>query len=186
MHKADTGRVVTDTSSSPGHGALRRYRTSLENRTYFITACTFQREPLLASTAAAEIVVDSLRALEPVAVHLLASVVMPDHIHCVFTLRESTLPNALKRFRGSSAQRLNAQQQRTGPVWQPGYFDRLLRFDDPLEQVLRYMWFNPATLGTHFRCAQSVWTWFRTCIEGARECPAWLSDSGAAMRVNRE
>lgn len=164
----------------PGHGheALRRWRVSVPNRTYFITACTHERQPLFALPAAATEVFVCLRALDPAHIGLIASVVMPDHLHGLFRLTGSEpLHAVMKRFRGSSAQKLNSLLERTGAVWQRGYFDRRLRLDDSLEQILRYMWLNPPTPGANFRCERETWQWFRTCIDGPNEYPTWLTTS---------
>src|SRR4051812_23665356 len=72
-----------------GHRALRRGRVSIPNRTYFITACTHERQHLFQTPAAAGLVFQHLYALEVQlqAIELIASIVMPDHVHAVFALR---------------------------------------------------------------------------------------------------
>jgi REP element-mobilizing transposase RayT len=98
-------------------------------------------------------------------ISLVASVVMPDHVHCLFTLRGTeTLPATIKCLKGRSAQLVNESLQRRGPVWQPGYYDHLLRPEDRLELVLRYMWNNPTPAGSNFHCARDTWEWFRGCV----------------------
>jgi putative transposase len=160
-----------------GHRALRRWRVSIPHRTYFITACTHERQRLFESTAAADLVFQHLYGLEadPHGIELIASVVMPDHVHTVFRLcNEPGLETTMKRFRGSSAQVINRALNRTGPVWQRGYFDRLLRPDERLETVLHYLWHNPTPPGLHFRCRREIWEWFRTCVNDRPEYYDWL------------
>ena len=160
-----------------GHRALRHWRVSIPHRTYFITACTHERQPLLKTASAAELVFKHLHALEAdfQAIELIASVVMPDHMHPLFRLcDEAALETTLKRFRGSSAQAINRLLHRTGPVWQRGFFDRLLRPDERLETVLHYLWHNPTPAGAHFRCRREIWDWFRTCVKDQPAYYDWL------------
>ena len=164
-------------SLSPGLHALRQWRTSIEGRRYFITCCTHNRLPLLTADTAASLVFDRLRRLETDCgfIELHASVVMPDHLHVLFRLTgASELPVVMKRFRGNTAQSLNAALDRIGPVWQRGYFDRLLRPDDSTEMILHYMWHNPEVPGCRFRCRSEIWSWFRQRVSSAAEYAPWL------------
>jgi len=155
------GVATTSAATQParGHRALRRYRVSLEGHSYFVTACTARREPFFGSDDAAEIVFRGLYALEVNhdVIDLIASVVMPDHVHAVFMLRSGTLDQLMKCFRGGTAHELNRLLVRSGTVWQRGYFERLLRPDDDLSNVLSYMWHNPMPPGVRFRCRRDVW-----------------------------
>jgi REP element-mobilizing transposase RayT len=125
-------------------------------------------------------VFDRLRRLEIEhgLIELHASVVMPDHVHVLFRLTGSSeLPVVMKRFRGGAAQVLNAALERVGPFWQRGYFDRLLRPDDSVEMILRYMWHNPEMPGRQFRCRAEIWSWFRHGISETGEYAPWLHAS---------
>jgi REP element-mobilizing transposase RayT len=175
---ADESAPTSAVAPWRGHRALRRYRVSLPNRTYFITACSHQRQRLFETDAVADLIFTALHALE--ARHhvatLIASVVMPDHVHAVFTLHPpASLATALKLFRGAAAQGVNRSLDRTGPVWQRGYFDHLLRANEPLEPLLHYLWRNPSRPGRHFRCRREIWTWFRTCVHDNPSYYEWLA-----------
>lgn len=170
--------VANEFAPTPaGHRALRRARVSVFEASYFTTACTDGRRPALESDEAAVIVFDTLHALETVhgVIQLVASVVMPDHVHLVFELRAGTVAAVMKRFRGASARLLNEVQGATGSVWQRGYFEHRLRRDDELTPILNYLWHNPsAKPGRHFRCRAEVWAWFRTGIDERAEDYDWL------------
>jgi putative transposase len=170
---ATTSAVV---QPARGHRALRCYRVSLEGHDYFVTACAARRERLFGSDDAAAVVFRGLYALEVDhnVIDLIASVVMPDHVHAVFTLRRGTLDQLMKRFRGGTAHELNRLLVRSGTVWQRGYFERLLRPDDDLSNVLSYMWHNPMPPGVRFRCRRDVWVWFRTMVSDRPEYHDWL------------
>jgi len=75
------------------------------------------------------------------------SIVMPDHVHGIVLLPgESTalLRVVIGTFKSSSARRVNALRGTPGaPFWQRGYFDHMIRDDDDLDRVRRYIVENP-------------------------------------------
>lgn len=105
---------------------------------------------------------------------LIASVVMPDHIHFVLLLNHSKLGQAIKIFKGKSGIEINRILSRSGQIWQKGYFDHKFRSDDDLEPILNYMWNNPETPGRNFRCNQDDWIWFKRMVAKKFEYPEWL------------
>ena len=70
-------------------------------------------------------------------------VIMPNHVHVLASLKDISLPNALKRWKGSSAIAINRIARRTGTLWQKDYFDRLIRGPEHLFNVARYIQRNP-------------------------------------------
>ena len=169
-------RIANKFAPTRGHRALRRGRVSVIGARYFITACTEQREPLLESARAAEIIFSELRRIETEAapIELIASVVMPDHVHAVFTLQAGELDATMKRFRGATAVAINRALDRTGKVWQRGWFEHRLRPGDELAPILNYLWHNPDRPGRHFRCRAEVWAWFKNGIGEPAEYYDWL------------
>ncbi len=70
---------------------------------------------------------------------------MPDHVHL---LVEGTNQGAnLRRFAKMSKQRSGAMhaQRGSGKLWQEGYYDRVLREDEDIKQIARYILENPVT-----------------------------------------
>ncbi len=70
-------------------------------------------------------------------------VIMPNHVHVLASLKDISLPAALKRWKGSSAIAINRITDRTGTLWQKDYFDRLIRGPEHLYNVARYIRRNP-------------------------------------------
>jgi REP element-mobilizing transposase RayT len=126
---------------------LRKGRVSEPGRSYVVTTVTQDRRPLFTDWAAGRVVVDSLRRLHAGGdVTSLAFVVMPDHVHWLFTLASrSTLPFVVQGFKGGSARRLGKRV--AGPVWQRGYYDHALRGDEDLRAQARYIVANPLRAG---------------------------------------
>ncbi|HEX8906129.1 MAG TPA: hypothetical protein VF771_14875, partial [Longimicrobiaceae bacterium] len=91
-----------------------------------------------------------------------AFVIMPNHIHGLIELtdvvgarhaspdsaaapvRAPTLGAVVGSFKSAVTSRINAQRNTPGaPVWQRGFFERVLRNDDELLRARRYIVENP-------------------------------------------
>jgi len=132
-----------------GHRALRVGRYSMGRHVYHVSTSTHLRQPLFADFHAARAVVRCLNdrtSLEQS--DLLAWVVMPDHIHLLLQLGESSsLSRLINRLKGSAARAVNLRLGRSGPVWQRAFHDHLLRKEEDLETVGRYIVANPLRAG---------------------------------------
>ena len=126
---------------------LRKGRHSEPNRIYLVTTITHQRQPLFLNFYAGRKVVHALRHEEQRA-ETLAYVVMPDHLHWLLRLEsEATLERVVRNVKAFSARRINEAVERRGPVWQPGYHDRALRWEKNLVKLARYVVANPLRAG---------------------------------------
>ena len=71
-------------------------------------------------------------------------VIMPNHVHLLTSFRQGELlKNRLQRWKGGSARCINEELQRTGRLWQLGYFDRLIRDAEHFGNCVRYIRRNP-------------------------------------------
>ncbi len=68
---------------------------------------------------------------------------MPDHVHLVASGLEQE--SDLKRFVNGWKQATGFAWSRlgNGRLWQAGYWDRLARFDEPIDDMVRYVVENP-------------------------------------------
>lgn len=116
---------------------------------YHITTCTHQRQLLFNDWRLARLTVLSIQALhDNQQVGSLCFVVMPDHVHWLFTLGDKqSLNQVVKRFKGRSAQAINRHLARQGAVWEEGYHDHLIREEEDLQAVARYIVANPLRAG---------------------------------------
>jgi REP element-mobilizing transposase RayT len=74
------------------------------------------------------------------ALHTLAWVLMPDHLHWLFQLGASSrLDEVMHRFKGRSAHIINQALNRHGPFWQRAFHDRALRAGEDLPSMARYL-----------------------------------------------
>lgn len=76
--------------------------------------------------------------------HHHAWVIMPNHVHCLTTLSaDSKLEQVVKSWKGFSATSINKHLNRSGPLWQEDYFDRLIRDAEHFANCARYIRRNP-------------------------------------------
>jgi len=119
-----------------------------DNGAYFVTACTRTRSAVLIDRVKV-VVEEELKALAGrfPGVTLDLFVVMPDHVHAIILMSDSAtdLPRIMQAFKSLSTLRLK-QEGLCGPIWQRGYFDRVIRNDRELAALREYIQNNPLAL----------------------------------------
>ncbi|MBE0465297.1 MAG: REP-associated tyrosine transposase [Halomonadaceae bacterium] len=135
---------------------LRRGRLSLENAYYLITITTQNRYPAFTSFQAA---CCASRCFYQPRVQELATtisfVVMPDHVHWLIQLNER-LPEAVRRYKSYVSLGLGES------AWQRGFHDRMIRQEESLRDVARYIVGNPLRANlvqdiNHYSYWDAVW-----------------------------
>jgi putative transposase len=100
---------------------------------------------LLRDPANSALVADAFRHFDRSRYLLHAWVIMPNHIHLLFSLDASTdLGKTVASWKRFSAVKINHDHTQTGTIWQKDYFDRLIRDWDHFINVARYIRRNPA------------------------------------------
>ena len=128
---------------------LRKGRQSVPTQTYLITTSTRARHPVFLDFQAGRIVVRTLKWCDERQLSTtLAFVVMPDHLHWLFILQEnrtlSDLIGSVKKYTGLT---VNRKLGRQGSLWQHGFHDHLVRSDESLMKLARYVVANPVRAG---------------------------------------
>ena len=101
-------------------------------------------ECLLRTPEHARIVGEALAYFEGERVHQIAWVVMPNHVHLLFTPRPPwTLEKLLHGWKSFTSHEMNKRIHREGRLWQEDYFDRLIRDSGHFANVARYIRRNP-------------------------------------------
>lgn len=91
--------------------------------------------------------------------HVIAAVVMPNHVHAVLRIeRGVALADVVRGIKGASAHGVNRLLGREGRLWQPDYFDRVVRSAGHLERCVGYVHWNPVKAGLcddlrHYVCS---------------------------------
>jgi putative transposase len=163
-----------------------KYRRALiPGGTFFFTVVTHNRMPLLARDDRVALLRDAFRyVMQRHPFQLEACVILPDHLHAIWTLPEddhdySTRWRLIKsyfshRFQDKpqipSSSRA-AKQEKT--VWQRRYWEHSIRDDADYAHHLNYIHYNPVKHGL----ASSPWEWpyssFRQWVNKGVYTPDW-------------
>jgi putative transposase len=115
---------------------------------YFLTFCTDQRRERFVDASVAEMVIDQiLRAAKRFEFAVLAYCLMPDHLHLLVhgTSDGADLRRFAKRVKQTSGQ---IHRRRFNEVlWQEGHYDRVVRPEEDLSGIARYIIENPLHAG---------------------------------------
>ena len=112
----------------------------------FVTVCTKDRKPLLASDAAHERVMNAWRAAEQWLVG--RYVIMPDHVHLFCAPAASEAPpleDWIRFWKSHVARHWNDPAQM--PLWQRHFWDRELRRQENYDAKWDYVFHNPVRAG---------------------------------------
>jgi putative transposase len=109
---------------------------------YFLTFCTHARRDTFRDPSVATMVIGQmLRAAARFAFAVLAYCVMPDHVHLLAQGKSDR--SDLRRFVRHIKQ-VTAQTHHTkGPMWQEGYYDHVVRPEEDVSGIARYIVENP-------------------------------------------
>lgn len=103
---------------------------------------------LMKNPVGAQIVQNALRFHHHRLYELLSWVVMPNHVHVLLLPDTSTkLSQIMHSIKSFTASELNRMLGGTGRVWQPEYFDRIIRDPSHFEATVSYIEWNPVKAG---------------------------------------
>ena len=137
---------------------LRGFAYTGPNR-YSLTLCAFERRPLFHDVALAACVrTQILRAATATGYIVIVYCIMPDHVHLLVESQDggSPLPELVKRAKQHSG--FHGKRMINAPVWQPGYFDRVLREAEDIRQVVAYILDNPVRRGLVKNAREYPWS----------------------------
>ncbi|MEB0208761.1 REP-associated tyrosine transposase [Pseudomonas sp. CCC3.1] len=127
---------------------LRTGRFSEAGRIYLVTAVVRNREPIFNDFHLARSLINELRRTDKEGwVKSLAWVVMPDHFHWLVEIKCSSLSAVMQRTKSRAAMSIGVAQGRPLKLWQKGYHDRAIRYDEDVVHAARYIVANPLRAG---------------------------------------
>ena len=106
-------------------------------------------------------------------VHMHAFVVMPDHVHMLFTPLENDrdepypLAEIMNGIKGASSHSVNRLLGRKGILWEAESFDRIPRSDGDFEYRVTYIVQNPIAAGLAKGPDDYRWAWRESAQPGA-------------------
>lgn len=142
---------------------MSKYRRNyIPGATYFFTVATANRRPIFQSSVAVKLLAEVVaEAIENRPFDRVAGVVLPDHLHAIWTLPAgdsdySTRWAAIKanftrrwlEQGGREVQVSSSQQQkRERGVWQPRFMEHTIRDEDDFARHVDYIHWNPVKHG---------------------------------------
>ena len=125
-----------------GYANLRKGRHSETGLYYHIVISIKNRARIFENFNLARKVIHCIKDSDTAALtETLSFVVMPDHIHWLFILKESSISKCIRRVK-SQFSRVTGLK-----VWQEGFYDHGIRSDESLINVARYIVANPLRAG---------------------------------------
>jgi REP element-mobilizing transposase RayT len=121
--------------------------------------CSGERSPFVISALNTDIVGALLRERRRSRCALYACCLMPNHLHIlVAPCRDgASVLDMLRRYKGAST-RIAWRYGITGRLWQPRYYDRVVRHGEAVEQVADYIMYNPVRRGLAAEPDQYRWS----------------------------
>jgi putative transposase len=123
---------------------LENYRGS---QAYLITAATEGRHNAFADPAWTAFCIATLSSsAAQTSFEVLAHCFMPDHVHLLISGSETAyVPGFMKRFKQLTG--FECRKRHSRPLWQKSYHDHVLRREEDVEEVARYIFENPVRAG---------------------------------------
>ncbi len=152
---------------------MSRYRrASVAGSTYFFTVVAYRRQPILCNEAiriALRTAIETVRATRPFVID--AWVLLPDHLHCVWTLPDGDADFSarwmmIKRavslacredYRRADLMTASKRKHRESTIWQRRFWEHQIRNEDDFARHVDYIHFNPVKHG-YVQCVED-WTY---------------------------
>ncbi len=109
----------------------------------------------------AQLVADALRKFDGTRYRLLAWTIMPNHVHVLFEVAETSMAETLKSWKQFTATHANKLLGNGGPFWQADYWDTYMRDPDHEERTIRYIRNNPVKADLVTAWQDWPWTFVR-------------------------
>lgn len=181
---------------------MSRYRrANVEGATYFFTLVTERRQSILTNEDVREALraaILKVRSTHPFEID--AWVLLPDHLHCIWTLpegdadfstrwrlikREVTVAIGTKYFRDDLHTDRRAQKQQ-GTIWQQRFWEHLIRDDHDYAAHMDYLHFNPVKHGLVKTVNEWPWSSFHRLVKEDVYSSNWGGDVIKSLALERE
>jgi putative transposase len=167
-------------------------RWMIPGGTYFFTVVTYRRRAIFERVEAIRFLGGVMRRVRKDApFRTIAMVVLPDHLHCIWSLprgdadfstrwkrikREFTVgwlqePNDYSGCHGSANRRARGERD----VWQRRFWEHVVRDDQELECLCDYIHYNPVKHGYTTRPADWPWSTFSRFVSSGDYPSEWGS-----------
>jgi putative transposase len=120
--------------------------------TYFFTIVTYQRRPMLTQPDSISILKNIwLETITKRPVELIAYCILPDHLHCVWSMPEDDLnfPVRWSAIKGKFTIQYHQRypEENETRIWENRYWEHLIRDEQDLNRHIDYIHYNPIKHG---------------------------------------
>jgi putative transposase len=135
-------------------------RSRVPGATYFFTVVTYQRQPLFGELDNVELLREVFREVKAtLPFEIEAMVVLPDHLHCLWTLPEgdADFSERWRRIKGKFSRQCAVRYQQTvsascsskgeKAVWQRRFWEHQIRNEADFQSHVEYIHYNPVKHG---------------------------------------
>lgn len=166
---------------------MPNYLRATEGSTYFFTVVTYKRQRILCLDKSRQILreaISKIRETHPFEIG--AWVLLPDHLHCIWTLPEddhdySRRWGGIKRefTKGVAGcfeipcQNLSRRKHREGTVWQRRFWEHMVRDDHDLKAHCDYIHYNPVKHGLAKAPRDWPYSTFHRYVREGKYMPDW-------------
>ena len=155
-------------------------RNYVAGGTYFFTIVSYQRRPILATTLARKCLRESIATIRSKwAFDIVAIVLLPDHLHTVWTLPRDDARYSLRirRIKEEFTRRYLAQGGTELPqsrsriahgqrgIWQRRFWEHTVRDEDDLKRCVDYVHWNPKKHGLVAKVKDWKWSSFHDFVK---------------------
>lgn len=157
--------------------------------TYFFTVVTAGRAPIFAEEFARQVLGSvSRECLRRQPLQVLATVLLPDHFHCLWALPigDCTYSERLRWIKREFTrqwlavdgveQRHTVSEQRRRGVWQRRFWEHTIRDEADLENHFDYIHYNPVKHGYVTRPRDWPWSTFHRWVRAGHYAVDWAAD----------
>lgn len=154
--------------------------------TYFFTVCLAERPSQRLTDDIVGLRAAYGKALSNMPVRTEAIVVLPDHLHAIWTLPEgdADFPNRWRLIKGEFSKRHasspTASQSKTARgekgIWQRRYWEHLIRNEADLARHVAFCWGNPVKHGLVSRAVEWPYSSIHRDIRLSRVSSDWAGD----------
>jgi putative transposase len=161
--------------------------------TYFFTVNLLERDRalLVEHVAALRMAFRQVRLARPF--DIVAAVVLPDHLHCIWQLPAQDADNATRwrRIKSIFSRSLPCDERRSARrvakqergIWQRRFWERLLRDEHDLRTHVDYIHFNPVKHGLVPRVSDWPYSTFHRYVRADMLTAEWGSNASGALLV---
>ncbi|MCQ8130723.1 REP-associated tyrosine transposase [Methylomonas rivi] len=127
-------------------------RLYIPGGTYFFTVVAYRRQTVFADEQRVNLLRQAFREVQSKRpFDLLAAVVLPDHLHCIWRLPldDADFSSRWQMVKTAFSRRIPANVKMDGAktVWQPRFYEHCLRDENDFHRHLDYLHYNPVKHG---------------------------------------